>query len=1199
LVKKALIPGSLLLVGLGVSFASVLLRHPSSKAAPPVAVSHGAQAAVVARRRPEPMTPVAVVAEKPAVRRPRTVAKKAQPADAATGRRVAARPAAAGDGAEKEPKAPATPESLAAWTYREGDAIAPVLSPELREIQPALTFRDEQMTVDNHRLPYRGEVPGRRPALPDGALQRSFGSSAPTPTGVNFAGIGATGFVPSDDNGRVGPNHFIQTVNSKFAIYAKSGGAPLFGPADINTVFASISGPCKTQNDGDPIVQYDQLADRWLISQFAVDAAPTGLASYQCMAISKTGDPLSAYYLYAFPLSPVLFFDYPHVATWPDGYYATFHVFDETKPASQQFQNQGLVVFERDAMLAGLPARLVNKSVGTPGAQEYFGALAADLDGLTPPPPGSPEYVFIPGSSEWDGSASPRIHVFKAATTWGATPAVVVTGPTNVLTASFNTNLCGFARACVPQPPPAGSSDRFDPITGQFMWRAPYRNQGGVESVLLEHTVNVLVPSANQGATRWYEMRTLATTPTIFQQGTFAPDTDWRVVGSIAMDNGGNVALGYTKSSATVFPGIFLTGRLAGDTAGTLGAEVTMQAGAGSQLASVNRWGDYSAMSVDARDGCSFWYTTQYIPVTGAGTWATRIAAFKFAPANCSAPPQGTLTGTVSDSTGPVSGAIVKLDNGFSGATDSLGVYTIVLPPGSTNAVASAPLRTGCNASASTPVTINDGATTVQNFLLSGTAVLQLAPVVLDDSGGNNNGHVNQSECIVLDLPLDNAGCATGTGISAVLTSSTPGVTVTQGSATYPTANAGARVVNTPRYKVTTSGSLVCGNPINFTLTVSSSAGSTPIPFSLPTCDAPIVQTGALTAGDPTQTLRLFRDGVAPSCGTTKSCPGLSGAGSPHYDTYTYVNTAATSRCVTVDVTPNCSQAGSGVVTAAYLGSYNPASLCANYLADGGTNPSNGGTAEYSFDVPAGATFVVVVNELTANTFCSTYSVQVSGLLDTSPGGAPSAVITAPSSFCVSSTGNTASVADAGLGATYLWTVTGGSITGGQGTRTLTFSAGASGNVVLGVTVTSASGCASTSSSTLPITACGAGSAFFTLPPCRILDTRNATGPYGGPSLVAGASRTIAVAGQCGVPATAKAIAVNFTVTGPTSGGFTTLYPAGTSLPLASTSNFSAGQTRANNAIPLLNGVGDLSIFCGMGVGQTVDVIIDVAGYFQ
>ncbi|HEY6147060.1 MAG TPA: hypothetical protein VIZ69_05155, partial [Thermoanaerobaculia bacterium] len=438
---------------------------------PSAAAPEAARAAAVDSSAPRP----------PALRAPQRKARLARPAgprsDAPAGVGGAPRFAgsAFGDGEEKQPKAPATAESLAKWTFSDGDAVVPFVSPELRDMTPIRTSGDEPREVENERLPYRGDRPGQGPVRGDGALQsqpdRSV--SAPTPTGVSFAGIGANGHAPSDDNGRVGPNHYIQIVNTQFTIYSKTG-TSLFGPAQVNTLWSTISGPCKTHNDGDPIVQYDALADRWIMSQFAVDAVPTGLASYQCMAISRTGDPLGAYYLYPFPLAPALFFDYPHVATWPDGYYTTFHVFDETLPPASQFQNQGVVVFERDQMLAGLPARLINKSIGTPGAGQFFGGLGADLDGLTPPPLGSPEYLFIPGSPEFDGSASPMIHFFKLATTWGGSPGMTVTGPTNIATASFNTNLCNFSRNCVPQPAPAGGADKLDSIPGQFMWRAAY-----------------------------------------------------------------------------------------------------------------------------------------------------------------------------------------------------------------------------------------------------------------------------------------------------------------------------------------------------------------------------------------------------------------------------------------------------------------------------------------------------------------------------------------------------------------------------------------------------------------------------------------------------------------------------------------------------------------------------------------------------
>ena len=180
-----------------------------------------------------------------------------------------------------------------------------------------------------------------------------------------------------------------------------------------------------------------------------------------------------------------------------------------------------------------------------------------------------------------------------------------------------------------------------------------------------------------------------------------------------------------------------------------------MQAGVGSQQGTANRWGDYSAMSYDARDGCTFWYTTQYIPVSGQFTWGTRVAAFRFPPANCSAPAQGTLSGTVTDTSGnPVPGALVQLDNGFSGATNASGVYSIVLPPGGDERARVGAAAAGMQPLAVVvPVTVNNAATTTQNFVLGGGAMFFAGPIVLDDSTGNNNGHVNKDECIFVDIP--------------------------------------------------------------------------------------------------------------------------------------------------------------------------------------------------------------------------------------------------------------------------------------------------------------------------------------------------------------------------------------------------------------------------------------------------------------
>ncbi len=634
-----------------------------------------------------------------------------------------------------------------------GKPVSPVVSPPLREIPPIQTTRDPGKPRDAKRLPFRGALPGAAPARQaDGALQLAPGVSQPNTTGINFQGLAANGSAPPDSDGKVGPNHFVEWINTNFAIYDKAG-TLLYGPAAGNTLFTSMGGACAAFNDGDPVAQYDTLADRWILTQFVV-GAPAPAFSHQCVAVSKTGDPLGAYYLYDFPTDATNFVDYPKWTTWTDAYYMTAHLFNA---AGTVFLGAPLYSFDRASMLAGLPAAF--QSVNLEPIGGIFGELVADLDGLTPPPPGSPAYVFAPASPEFDGTATPGLHFWTVASTWGGSPTMTVTAKPDITTAAFNTNLCGFSPNCIPQ---LGTTTTLDSITGRLMFRAVYRTVGGIESILLSHTVNALVPPANQAAVRWYEIRTPGTTPTVFQQGTYAPTTANRWVSSIAMDEGGNIALGYSISDATMFPSINVTGRLTSDPLGTLGSEISMFAGLGSQTGGLNRWGDYTLMSVDPRDGCSFWYINQYQPASGSFNWATRIASFRF-PA-CVAPLRGTITGFVNDGLGnPIANAVVDVDAGFSGATDATGRYTIVLPPGSYNVIATDP-ASSCTPSASFPATVTNGATTTQNFALTGAASLAVKSTFIDDSSGNGNGIINRDECFKLNVDLTNAGCSGASG---------------------------------------------------------------------------------------------------------------------------------------------------------------------------------------------------------------------------------------------------------------------------------------------------------------------------------------------------------------------------------------------------------------------------------------------------
>lgn len=332
-------------------------------------------------------------------------------------------------------------------------------------------------------------------------------------------------------------------MNTQLAVYDKAG-TRLYGPVKGNTLFQSLGGTCASHNDGDPLVQYDILADRWVLTQFAVYATD-GSFSHQCVAVSMTGDPLGSYYLYDFRTStaadPGLFVDYPHMGVWPDGYYVTTHQFGDTSSTEQ-----GLYVFDRVSMLAGMPATFQFHGFGesVPGALIYWGALPADLDSLTPPPAGSPAYILQHAGPDIDGALNYGVHVWKVKTTWGANPSLAVTGPVDAAGAPFNGELCtaflpitiatsvalgAGSRPCVPTPMPAATDANgapytlvdywLDGVSDRLMYRVAYRNYGDHESLVLNHTVNA---SAHQAAVRWYELRNPGTMPTIVQQSTYA-----------------------------------------------------------------------------------------------------------------------------------------------------------------------------------------------------------------------------------------------------------------------------------------------------------------------------------------------------------------------------------------------------------------------------------------------------------------------------------------------------------------------------------------------------------------------------------------------------------------------------------------------------------------------------------------------------
>jgi hypothetical protein len=453
----------------------------------------------------------------------------------------------------------------------------------------------------------------------DTVVQDFFGPLTMVTPSLTFEGMNLTTSgclcLPPDTNGDVGPNHYVQAVNSAFQVWNKSGVA-LTSAADISTLFTGFGGVCAARNDGDPIVLYDKLADRWFINQFT-SAPPYS----QCTAVSKTGDPTGAYWLYEFQTSATNFYDYQKYGVWPDGYYMTANVF----AADDSFLQPSMIVFDRAKMLAGQAATFQEFNPGN-----YFAdILPADMDGTTPPPAGSPNYfATIAGSNN-------RFRLWKFHVDWTTPLSSTLTGPINLTTAPYDPNLCGSA-PCVPQPDPV---QKLDSLADHTMFRLAYRNMGTYETLVTNHTVDV---GNDRAAIRWYEVRDPNGSPFIYQQGTYAPDTVHRWMGSAAMDKDGNIAIGYSASSSSVFPSIRYAGRLASDPLGVLAqGEAIMQAGIGSQTDSSGRWGDYSDMTIDPTDDCTFWYTNEY--VDAGGDWATKIGKFKFASCGQVVP---TATGT-------------------------------------------------------------------------------------------------------------------------------------------------------------------------------------------------------------------------------------------------------------------------------------------------------------------------------------------------------------------------------------------------------------------------------------------------------------------------------------------------------------------------------------------------------------------------
>src|SRR6266487_3570223 len=380
----------------------------------------------------------------------------------------------------------------------------------------------------------------------------------------NFTNFGFR-LSPPDTNGEVGPNHFVQYVNLLFRVFDKAG-TPVTAPIKLSTLFAPVGGLCASGDRGDPIVLYDQLADRWLLSQFAFVGTGTEPPYHECIAISKTSNPAGVYYLYDFLVPTPDFNDYPHIGVWPDGYYMTANQFFR----GLSFDGTGAFAFNRKKMLAGDPrANLIYFNLNLASHPEGFGgALPSDLDGLTPPPAGAPNvFAYFLATEFLDAIDGIRFFNFHADFTSPAN-STFTERQAPLPVPAFDPR-APSGRADIEQPPPSSATTALDAIQDRLMFRLAYRNFGSHESLVVNHTVNVTTPpgttvtQANyQAGVRFYEFQRL--TPDgpfgVNAAETIAPDTDNRWMGSAAQDHQGNIAVGYSVSSLTTFPSIRYSG---------------------------------------------------------------------------------------------------------------------------------------------------------------------------------------------------------------------------------------------------------------------------------------------------------------------------------------------------------------------------------------------------------------------------------------------------------------------------------------------------------------------------------------------------------------------------------------------------------------------------------------------------------------
>jgi hypothetical protein len=586
-------------------------------------------------------------------------------------------------------------------------------NPKAERLVKARTFTGDLRALPQTRPDQRTRVEheiappfflGDPAPIGSGLSEPERAAPAPTPNttflGLDFANWGAGR--PPDTNGDVGPTYYIQSVNTSIGIYRKSDNVRVAAfTFDTFMSQGNFGNLCDTENFGDPVVLYDSFEDRWIITDFAFTIDGSGnvnsSAAYQCFAASKTGDPVSGGWNFYSINSTTLLGDYPKFGIWPDGLYMSANMFGF--PASAGFSVARLWAFNKHQMYAG-DANVQVLSFDAPSGEFSLLPSNARLQTGTPPT-GTPNLFSV----VWQFANV--ISVYKFHVDWTNTSLSSLTGPfSSTMPSSF---------AVPPDTVPSQGGNNNETLGHRLQMQNQYTNRSGVESLWNVHTVQGSTTA--QSAIRYYQLGvtggTIGAAPA--QVATFNPDAQNRYMPSLAVDRAGDMAVGYSVSSATLFPAIRYAGRLSTDAINSLPqTETSMIEGTGSQNSST-RWGDYSTMTLDP-DGCTFWYTTEYYIATGAN-WQTRIGSFKY-PQCTPFGGGGTIQGTVTDAstTNPIVGATVKLGS-RTATTNASGVYSFTNLPAGTYPYITAS-HPGYVSQTVNSVVVTDGATTTLNFAL-------------------------------------------------------------------------------------------------------------------------------------------------------------------------------------------------------------------------------------------------------------------------------------------------------------------------------------------------------------------------------------------------------------------------------------------------------------------------------------------------